>query len=69
MTEAKLLKQVAEIRKIVAKCNKWTSENEDICGYDDATWFDTIHEFDEQLGEAGIALADAVEAFFAKDKP
>lgn len=52
---------IKKIRTIQAEYEAWTEENEDLAGEDDETWFDTISEFDEQLGEAGIELADLLE--------
>lgn len=58
---------IQRIRDIQAEYEKWTEENEDICGYDDETWFDTISEFDQQLGSAGIELANLMERLMGID--
>lgn len=58
-----VLNAIAELRNIQRKAEEWVRDNEDICGVDDATWFDTIAHFDERLGDAGVVLADAVEQF------
>lgn len=52
---------VKQIRDTQAEYETWTSENEDLCGYDDETWFDMCSEFDRQLADAGVALADLLE--------
>lgn len=52
---------IKQIREIQAEYEQWTEENEDLCGYDDETWFDTISEFRRELVSAGIQLADLIE--------
>jgi len=52
---------ICEIRELEADAVRWTEENEDICGFDDATWYDTIAEFNRRIASAGSRLADLVE--------
>ena len=52
---------VSKIRELQAEAAQWTEENEDICGEDDATWYDTIAWFDQRIAAAGIHLADLIE--------
>jgi len=60
---------VCEIRELQAEAAQWTEENEDICGEDDETWYDTIAEFDQQIAEAGSRLADLVELLLGRPVP
>lgn len=52
---------IEEIRTIQAAYTNWTEENEDLAGKDDASWYDTIAWYDQQLGDAGIKLANLIE--------
>ena len=52
---------IEKIRQLQAAEENWCEENEDLCGDDDATWFDTISEFNSQLADAGIELANLLE--------
>lgn len=59
--EAEVRETIKFIRDTQAEYETWTDENEDLCGYDDETWYDTISEFDRELGNAAIRLADLLE--------
>ena len=52
---------IKEIRTLQSDCALWCETNEDICGYDDATWFDTIAEYDAKTAGVAIRLAGLVE--------
>ena len=52
---------IKEIRTLQSDCALWCETNEAICGYDDATWFDTIAEYDAKTAEAAIRLTNLVE--------
>lgn len=54
-------KTIKQIRKLDKKLSKFIEKNEDLCGYDDATWFDTIAYYNEQIAGLGVHLADLVE--------
>lgn len=59
--EFEIRQQIAKIRDTQAALDAWTEANEDICGYDDATWYDTIASFNEEIADAGMVLADLIE--------
>ena len=52
---------IKTIRTLRSDCAEWCEQNEDICGFDDATWFDTIAEYNESIADAAITLTNLVE--------
>lgn len=52
---------IKHIRELEAAAEAWTEENEHICGFDDARWFDTIAAHDAAIAQAGIELANLME--------